>query len=161
MPTSTVADIVRAHPFAEGMKESHILKLADMALEVQFGRDQVIFRQGDESGLFYLIVTGKVALEASAPGRMTRVQTVGEGDELGWSSFLSGGGGKFFQARTLEPVRGLAFDGARIRQACEQDPAFGYQILTRLLAVVARRLHAARMQLLDMYASRPGGSKLV
>ena len=159
MPTSTLADIVRAHPFAEGMKESHVLKLADMALEVQFARDQIIFRQGDESGLFYLIVSGKVAIEASAPGRMLRVQTAGEGYELGWSSFLAKGG-KHFQARTLEPVRALVFDGARLRQACEQDSGFGYQVLLRVLGVVARRLQATRMQLLDMYAPH-GGSKLV
>ncbi len=157
--TSTLAEMLKAHPFVEGMKESHIRKLAEMALETQFARDQVVFRQGDETGLFYLILAGKVALETSAPGRMIRVQTLGVGDELGWSSFL-GGTGKQFQARTLEPVRALAFDGARLRQACEQDCAFGYQFLKKLLELVARRLQATRVQLLDMYAPH-GGSKLV
>jgi CRP/FNR family transcriptional regulator, cyclic AMP receptor protein len=158
--TTTLAELLKAQPFAEGMKESHLRKLAEMAMEVQFARDQIIFRQGDESGLFYVILTGKVALEASAPGRLLRVQTIGVGDELGWSSFLAEGG-KQFQARTIEPVRAVAFDGARLRQACEQDPAFGYQLLKKLLKVVAGRLQATRIQMLDMYAPPPGGSKLV
>jgi CRP/FNR family cyclic AMP-dependent transcriptional regulator len=158
--TTTLAELLKAQPFAEGMKESHLRKLAEMAMEVQFARDQIIFRQGDESGLFYVILTGKVALEASAPGRLLRVQTIGVGDELGWSSFLAEGG-KQFQARTIEPVRAVAFDGARLRQACEQDPAFGYQLLRKMLKVVAGRLQATRIQMLDMYAPPPGGSKLV
>ena len=159
MQPHTLADVVRAHPFAEGLKESHIQKLTEVALEVQFGRDQVIFRQGDQSGLFYLILSGKVALEASGPGRIVRVQTLGEGDQLGWSSLLVEGG-KHFQARTLEPVRALALDGARLRQVCEQDPAFGYQIMLKLLKIVAGRLQATRVQLLDLYAPH-GGAKLV
>ncbi len=156
--TNTLAEVLQAQPLVEGMKESHVRKLAEMAMEVQFARDQIIFRQGDQSGLLYVILSGKVALEASAPGRMIRIQTLEAGDELGWSSCLAGSA-KMFQARTLEPVRTLAFDGARLRQACDQDCAVGYQILKKLLLVVSSRLQATRVQTLDMYA--PGGSKLI
>jgi CRP-like cAMP-binding protein len=158
METKTLTDVLREHPFVEGMKQSHILKMAEMALEVQFARDHMIFKQGDESALFYLILEGKVALEVSAPGRILRVQTLGPGDELGWSSLIAEGG-KHFQARSLEPVRVLAFDGARLRHTCEQDPAFGYQFMLKLVKVVARRLQATRLQFLDFYA--PHGAKLV
>ena len=41
-------------------------------MEVQFARDQVIFREGDESSLFYLLLSGKVALEVTAPGRIVQ-----------------------------------------------------------------------------------------
>lgn len=159
METKTIAEVLREHPFVTGLKESYIHKLAEMALEVQFAKDQLIFRQGDESGLFYLVLSGKVALEATAPGRISRIQTVGETDALGWSVML-GPGGKNFQARALEAVRALAFDGARLRQLCEQDPGFGFQFTRKLLHVVSERLQAARMQLLDIYAPRTGG-KLV
>jgi CRP-like cAMP-binding protein len=158
METKAFTDILHDHPFVEEMKPNHIQKMASMALEVQFGRDELIFKEGEHSGLFYLILSGKVALEVSAPGRIVRVETVGAGDELGWSALLADGG-KHFQARSLEPVRALAFDGARLRQACEQDPAFGYNVMLRVLKVVARRLQATRLQLLDIYA--PRGVKLI
>ena len=103
-------------------------------------------------------LSGKVALEISAPGRIVRVQTLGEGDELGWSSLLAGDG-KQFQARSLEPVRALVFDGTRLRQTCEGDPGFGYALMARIIKVVSRRLQATRLQLLDLYA--PRGVKLV
>ncbi|MGE5571120.1 MAG: Crp/Fnr family transcriptional regulator [Rhodospirillales bacterium] len=158
MELKTLTEALRDHPFLEGMKPNHVQKMAEVAMEVQFSRDQVIFREGDESSLFCLLLTGKVALEVTAPGRIVRVQTLGVGDELGWSSLI-GRKGKTFQARAIEPVRAIAFDGARLRHACEMDAAFGYQLMQRVLRVVAERLQATRLQLIDVFA--PTGSKLV
>jgi len=160
MDTKTLLEVLRNHPFLQGMKPEHVTRMAGIAQEVQFAKDQMIFRQGDESGFFYLILSGKVALEATAPGRSLRGQTVGAGEELGWSSVLTEGG-KYFQARVLEPVQALTFDGARLRQAGQEDPLFGYVFLQKLLQVVARRLQATRVQLLDLYAPMHGGSKLI
>jgi len=158
MDTKALYDVLRQHPFLEGFKPPHIQKMAEIAHEVRFGRDQSIFREGDECGLFYLILEGKVALEVSAPGRIMRISTLGPGDELGWSSLLMEES-KHFNARTLEPVRALAFDAARLRQTCEQDHGFGYLLMQQLVRVVAQRLHATRLQLLDLYA--PRGMKLI
>ena len=93
-----------------------------MAKEVRFERDQILFREGDECSEFYLIVTGLVALEIAAPGHTFRVQTLFAGDELGWSALLMGSG-KHFQARTLERVDALAFEGAELLAACREDTA--------------------------------------
>ena len=158
MDTKALYDVLRQHPFLEGFKPPHIQKMVEMAHEVHFARDQTIFREGDECGIFYLILEGKVALEVSAPGRIMRISTQGAGDELGWSSLLMEES-KHFQARTLEPVRALAFDAIRLRQTCEQDHGFGYLLMRQLLVVVSQRLQATRLQLLDLYA--PRGVKLI
>lgn len=158
MQAKSLVEILQEHPFLEGFKPEHVQRMAELALEVQFGRDQIIFREGQESGLFFLILSGKIALEVSAPGRIFRVQTLEAGEELGWSSVL-GEGGKHFQARSLETVRALAFEGSRLRQLCEQDPSFGYALMKKLLKVVAERLQATRLQLLDVYA--PRAAKLI
>ena len=118
---------------------------------MRFDRDHVIFREGDETSEFYLIVTGLVSLEIAAPGHTFRVQTLFAGDELGWSAVLMGRG-KHFQARTLERVDALAFEGAELLAACKEDTAFGFAFMLRLLSVVAGRLQATRLQVLDMYS---------
>jgi CRP-like cAMP-binding protein len=79
------------------------------------------------------------------------VQTLSAGDELGWSALLMGSG-KYFQARALGAVEALAFDGGELLQACKDDPSFGYALMHRLLAVVAERLQATRLQVLDSYS---------
>jgi CRP-like cAMP-binding protein len=79
------------------------------------------------------------------------VQTLSAGDELGWSALLMGSG-KHFQARALEPVEALAFEGSELLAACKEDTAFGFAFMQRLLAVVAGRLQATRLQVLDLYS---------
>jgi CRP/FNR family transcriptional regulator, cyclic AMP receptor protein len=147
----TVTAVLRHHPFVAQFEPSHIDKLATLAREVRFERDQIIFREGDECSEFYLIVTGLVALEIAAPGHIFRVQTLFAGDELGWSALLMGRG-KHFQARTLERVEALAFEGTELLDACREDPQFGFILMQRLLGVVAERLQATRLQLLDAYS---------
>ena len=152
-----LVETLKEHAFVAGFQPAQIDRLAEIAHELHFDRDQIIFREGDESSFFYLILSGKVALEVTALGKTLRVQTLLEGEELGWSSVLPTAGGKQFQARALAAVRALAFDGARLREACEHDCTFGYVLMRRLLQVVARRLQAFRLQLLDMYS--PEGPK--
>ena len=145
----TLLATLRHHPFVAEFEPRHLEKLATLAREVRFERDQILFREGDDCHDFYLIVTGLVALEIVAPGHVFRVQTLFAGDELGWSALLMGRG-KHFQARTLERVDALAFDGPALLAACHEDTQFGFLLMQRLLAVVAERLQATRLQLLDM-----------
>jgi len=147
----TVLETLRHHPFVQEFAPRDVEKLAELAKEVRFERDQVLFQEGDECSEFYLIVSGLVALEITAPGHVFRVQTLFAGDEFGWSALLMGRG-KHFQARTLERVDALAFEGTELLAACRDDPHFGFMLMQRLLGVVAERLQATRLQLLDMHS---------
>ena len=143
--------LLRKHPFVEAFEPAHVQKLAEFASPVTFARDHVVFHEGDECSEFYLIVKGMIALEIEEPGHTLRVQTLMAGDELGWSALLMSAG-KHFQARALEPVEALAFDGPRLFSACKADPAFGFAFMYRLLGVVAGRLQSTRLQLHDMHS---------
>lgn len=122
-----------------------------LARRHRFARNELIFREGDECGDFYLIISGRIVLEIVAQGIPLRILTLGAGDELGWSSLLEGSR-RQFQARAMLPVNVLAFGGQELQRACDEDPAFGYALLSRLMRAVAERLDATRIQLLDMYS---------
>lgn len=156
MPQPATSELLIAHPFLEGLDERHIAVLAPMASEVAFATDEIIFRIGDQADYFYLLLSGLVALEVPTPVRTFRIQTVGDGDELGWSTLLAPGS-KQFQARCVDAARALAFEGTALRAACGEDPEFGYAILQRTLRTVAERLQMTRIQLIDMY--KPVGNK--
>jgi CRP-like cAMP-binding protein len=151
MNTEPVAALLREHPFTKGFWPEHIVRLAAMASEVHFEPGELIFHEGDHSSFFYVLVSGNVALEVISPGRPVRVSTLIAGEVLGWSS-VTGDTGKQFQARALEEVHALAFDGARLCHACEQDYTFGFWFMRAILTVMADRLHATRVQLLDIYS---------
>ena len=147
--TSTQTLLAR-HPFTYGLGGPAIEKMAGLARTVGFSRNEVIFREGDDIHDFFLILSGRVALEIVSEGVAHRVHTLSAGDELGWSAVLMGQG-KYFQARALEKAEALAFDGGELLALCEREPAVGFKLMHRLLGVVAERLQATRLQLLDMY----------
>jgi CRP-like cAMP-binding protein len=147
--TSTQTLLAR-HPFTTGMGGPAIEKLATLARTVGYARNEVIFREGDDCHDFFLLVSGRVGLEIVSERVAHRVHTLSAGDEFGWSAVLMGQG-KYFQARALEQVEALALDGSDLLSLCEREPAFGFKLMHRLLAVVAERLQATRLQLLDTY----------
>lgn len=143
--------VLRKHHFVEAFEPAHVDKLAALANPVSFARDHVLFHEGDECNDFYMIISGMIALEVEEPGSTLRVQTLAAGDELGWSALLMASG-KYFQARALEPVEALAFNGPDLLAECKRDPAFGFAFMYRLLGVVAARLQATRLQVHDLYS---------
>jgi CRP/FNR family cyclic AMP-dependent transcriptional regulator len=148
---SDLAELLRNHPFTQGFWPVHVGRLAAMASEVHFAPGEIIFHEGDPSSLFYLTISGNVALDVQSPGHPVRVATLYAGEVLGWSSVTSDNG-KQFQARALEEVHALAFDGVRLRHACHDDYAFGFRLMNSILAVTTERLHAIRAQLVDIFS---------
>ena len=143
--------MLQAHPFTKGFWPDHLTRLAAMAAEVNFAPGELIFQEGDRSSLFYLLISGNVALEVLPAGRPVRVATLVAGEVLGWSS-VTGDTDKQFQARALEEVHALAFDGTRLRHAFEQDYALGFWFLRAILNVMSDRLHSIRAQLLGIHS---------
>jgi CRP/FNR family cyclic AMP-dependent transcriptional regulator len=150
MKTAAPSPQLLKHPFVAGLPARLIEELAPLARETHFAPDQVIFREGEDCHDFYLVVAGRVALEIVSTGAPLRVQTVSGGDEFGWSAVLMGRG-KHFQARALDNVETIAFDGLEVIKLCREDTALGFEFMHRLLNVVSERLQATRLQLLDMY----------
>ena len=93
---------VQQHPFTQGLTPEHCATLASLGSRVSFARDEIIFAEGDERHEFFLLIQGRVALEMQAQDRFLRVHTLEPGDELGWSSVLSGRG-KFYRPERSSP----------------------------------------------------------
>jgi CRP/FNR family transcriptional regulator, cyclic AMP receptor protein len=153
MTTVTVADVdlaLRRQPLMREFTPAQFEELMHAAEMVEYDPGEVIHREGDECTQLFLVVRGHVALELAGRSEVLRVETVGPGEEFGWTAMLMGAG-RYFQARALDGVQALAFDAAVLRQMCEDDPSFGYALMSRLLAVVAGRLQATRLQIVDMH----------
>lgn len=147
--TTALLRVLQTHPFVVDFRPEHTARLAAMARQVDFQAGQVVFHEGDDYSVFYLLGAGMVALELDTPGQLLRVQTLYAGDELDWSAVLPHAG-KHFQARALEPTTALAFEGDELLASFKADPEFGLAFMLRLMGVVSERLRATRLQLLDM-----------
>jgi CRP-like cAMP-binding protein len=145
--------IVRDHPFFAGLGEGFCKLVCGCAKNVRFDAGHYIFHEGEPADQFYLIRHGRVALQITSPGRgALTFQTVGEGEIVG-VSWLIPPYRWACDARALDPTRAIAIDAACLRQKCETDHDLGYQLMKRFMPVLVQRLHATRMQLLDIYGS--------
>lgn len=141
---------VAAHPFCRGMSPAHLRILADWAMPARFEKDERVFREGDPANRFYLILTGDVALETYVKDwGTTLIQTLGPGDVLGWS-WLFPPYYWHFDARALQPTSAIFFYATRLRERCEQDHEFGYELMKRTTEVVIQRLQKTRQHLLSV-----------
>lgn len=147
----TLRPILAEHPFFRDLEPHHLELIVGCASNVRFNAGDFIFRQGEEANQFYLIREGMVAIEMFVSGRgPVKVQTMGEGEVLGWS-WLVPPYRWMFDAHASELTRAIALDGKCLRNKSEQDHDLGYQLLKRFATVVQGNLDAARLQILNIY----------
>jgi CRP-like cAMP-binding protein len=141
-------NIVKKHPFLEGMSPHQLRLLSDCAMRTHFSRDELIFQEGDPANRFYLIQNGRVALESHVKdlGNVP-IQIIGAGDLLGWS-WLFPPYVWHFNARALQPVEAVFLYATPLREECESDHELGYELMKRMAEVMVRRLQATRWKLL-------------
>jgi CRP-like cAMP-binding protein len=154
MPIETLEPLLAEHPFLRGMSEDYLQLITGCAKNVKFEAGEVIFREGGDADRFYLIRHGRIALEVFTPERGSNpILSLGAGDVIGWSWLIPPYKWRF-DARAIEQTRAIALDGKCLRGKCDDDPRLGYELLKRISAIIADRLHATRLQMLDVYGAR-------
>ena len=146
--------ILRGHPFFANFADEHIRLVTGCARNRRFEVDQYLFHEGESADEFFLIRHGKVALEIHSPGQPPMVLATLDEGEIAGVSWLVPPYRWMFDARTLEPTRALGIDAACLRNKCDADHDLGYTMMTRFLPAIVKRLHATRLQILDIYGKR-------
>lgn len=140
-------------PWFQGIKPEHLQKIAEIAHLHKTTAGEVLFREGDKEDYLYIVIEGRIALDIFIPHRgKVRIYTAEPWDVFGWSSVTP-----IIHQRTagaIAVVDGLVvgIDSEKLRNACEEDHDLGYLVMRRLTNIVASRLLATRLQLIDMFA---------
>lgn len=147
----TLERLLREHPFLDGMEPRHLEFMTGCARNVRFARGEFLFREGDPANACYLLREGRVGLEVSVPGRGAEVAaTLDAGAVFGWTWLFPPFRWRS-DARVIEPVRAITFDGDCLRTKCEADHDLGYALLKRLLREADRHFERTSLQLVDIY----------
>jgi hypothetical protein len=152
-PPRGLREEIREHPFLRGLSEEQIDLLTECAMRSRFNKGEQIFREGDPANRFYLLKTGKVAIESAKDGGITNLQFIGEGDVLGWS-WLFPPYVWLFDARAVEPTEAIFLYGTRVRELCEVKHDLGYELMKRTASTVMARLMAVRKELVSRIKSQ-------
>jgi CRP-like cAMP-binding protein len=148
----TVRDMLSTQPFLAGLSRNQLDLLLPWSRKATFPPGARIFEEGRRAERFWIIRDGHVALETQVPGRGAVVlETLGPGAVLGWSWLFPPHRWHFSAVAAAEVTLALEFDAAAVRELCERDPAFGFDLAMRFTEVVVERLQATRLRLLDLY----------
>jgi CRP/FNR family cyclic AMP-dependent transcriptional regulator len=146
--------ILAEHPFFVGFSAAHRQLVAGCARNHRYDAGEYLFREGGPANEFFLIRHGQVALEILSPGQPPIVfTTLGAGEIVG-ASWLFPPYRWMFDARAVVLTRSIAIDAACLRDKCEADHDLGYEMMKHFLPILVQRLHATRLQILDVYGKR-------
>ncbi|MGC2462162.1 MAG: cyclic nucleotide-binding domain-containing protein [Steroidobacteraceae bacterium] len=146
--------ILTEHPFFAGFSAEHSQLVAGCARNHRYNAGEYLFRESGPANEFFLIRHGRVALEIVSPGQTPIVfETLGEGQIVG-ASWLVSPYRWMSDARAVALTRAIGVDAACLRDKCEADHNLGYEMMKRFLPILVQRLHATRLQLLDVYGKR-------
>ncbi|WP_328619347.1 Crp/Fnr family transcriptional regulator [Streptomyces sp. NBC_00354] len=135
-------------------------QLMELAHEVNFDEGTHLFREGGHADRFWIVRSGTVALDVHVPGRRAAViESLGAGQLVGCSWLFKPYSWRL-GAEAMTPVRAYQFDAERVRTLMDADAAFGSALGHWVGEVLAHRLQAARVRLLDLYAPYGSGSFL-
>ena len=145
----SIQNIIAQHPMAEGLSGEQLAVLIDCANWNCFAEGELVFSEGDSAPNFYLVASGRIALEMDLGEDQTQIDIIESGSVLGWA-WMFPPYYWHFNARAIAPTRVISFYGKRLRNECEHDPALGYQLANYMAGLVIKRLQKTRLQLLQV-----------
>jgi CRP/FNR family transcriptional regulator, cyclic AMP receptor protein len=153
METRGLNSLIRELPAFAGLAAEYCNAIGGCARNVRFDKGDYLFREGEPADAFFLIRHGRVALQIAAPGRgPLRFLTINAG-EIAGEAWLVPPYRWIFDAQALELTRALSIDARCLREKAEENHDFGYAMMKRFMAMLVERLHAAQLQMLDVYGA--------
>lgn len=118
MQTENLSEILQQHPFLAGLSDAHMQTLVGCASNVRFTEGSHLIHEGQVANKFFLIRSGRVALEIDvSPKGLLRIQTVGPGEVLGWSWLVSRFAGTSTECRLQTRARSRSMENVCARNA--------------------------------------------
>jgi CRP/FNR family transcriptional regulator, cyclic AMP receptor protein len=145
--------VLGTQPFLRTLPPHYIARLAETARHISLPAGHRLFTEDSPARKFWIIDAGRVALDALVPGvGRVVIEQLGRGDVVGLS-WLEPPYQFRYGAITTQPMQAYEFDAVAVRAACEQEPALGYALLNRFMAIALHRLQATRARLLEARSS--------
>ncbi|MBZ5609303.1 MAG: cyclic nucleotide-binding domain-containing protein [Acidobacteriia bacterium] len=149
----TLTNAAKEHSFLAGMNDLQVAKLMALSHEVTFEENESILSAGEQSRNFYLMLSGNVCVEVSAPSYLVSIQALGPGDAFGWSALLDRHD-TLFRVRAREHSRALCIDRDDLAAAFKTDPELALAVFRRALSLAAGRVQATEARLGELCGVR-------
>ena len=136
-------ELLRRVPAFETLGESDLQRVAEVAVPRSFGRQQVIFREGDDSDTCYVVRTGQArAVREHPDGRTITLARFGPGDIFGELAMFDDEK-RSATVEVVEDTEVVGILGSDMRRLMREHP----DIAPKLVISLGRRLREANERL--------------
>lgn len=136
-----------------GLETKHLKKLASMASQVEFAKDEIIYYEGVKTKAVYIIEEGEIIIEMKTPnGEMIVINRIGPDDWFGISSLFSVEERGSQIARANKATRAIAIDAEELQEALRLDQAFDSAVVRFANQIMIDRIRETRQQLVRLFA---------
>jgi CRP/FNR family transcriptional regulator, cyclic AMP receptor protein len=154
------AETLPEHPLFTGLSVEIRQTLAECGMRTDFEAGNMVVGAGQPANGFYLVIHGSIDLETPEQETASRVQTIGAGDILGWS-WLFPPYYWHFHAVAREPVQTIFFYGTRLRQQCDRNHDFGYELIKGMSRILIGHLQVDRERWIEAAHNSPMGGGML
>lgn len=145
------AEQLRMSRLGRVLTDAQVERLSQISVSVNAPAGTRLFEEGCPAEALWVICSGTVAIEMHVPGHPdVRLLTLGARDLLGWSA-LVGDGHMTASAVVSRDAVLLRMATADLRKQCENDDRLGLAVMENVARILAERLKATRLQLLDLH----------
>ena len=138
-----ILDIISRIPAFNGLSDSQLAEIKNIAVNRDFKKDEFIFTEGDEGSGFYVVVDGQVKIFKLSPdGKEQILHILGPGESFGQVAVFLG---RSFpaNAQTIAGSRLMFFPRSAFVSLISGNPS----LAMRMLAVLSMRLRQFTIQI--------------
>lgn len=141
--------------FLTEMPDAILEKVGVIAQLEDFDEESILFRQGQEQTLLYMVLSGRVFLNCrSGQGKALTLDEVSAGRTFGVSSIL-GESYSTFTAICAQPSSIITISGEQMKQLFEADFQIGYTMMLKFAGLFRSRMEMHTRQFLHSLAMHP------
>lgn len=144
-PASTERDaesLLAGVAFFSGFSDEQRRRIASSCRQVRFRAGQEIYRVGEPSYVFYVLVEGSVFFSFAVGQRQAPAQVIGRGEVFGWAALVEAATPRNGSATAMTDCSALAFDGADLLALADADHSLGYALMRALNKIITGTLWA-------------------
>ena len=153
-----ITSTIKSVPWFLELAPESVNRLSGIANLCSFNAGDIIFNEGEQHPILYILLEGKVLLESFVPGHGALPIFVAESlDVIGWSSLTPMVRQKTSTARVQEYTVALSFSAESLMELCESDSELGFIVMRRIANIVASRYLNHRLHLLELISDQGKG----
>ncbi|HSM25470.1 MAG TPA: cyclic nucleotide-binding domain-containing protein [Anaerolineaceae bacterium] len=150
-----IKPLIQSIPWLMDLSNAQVRELEKISGCRFLAEGEILYKEGDNDNLLYFVSEGTLSVEIFVPGRgQVRLYNAEPLDIIGWDSMTPVARHRITSITSLKKCNLIYFDGSALNELCENDKELGYLFMKRLSNVIATRMLAMRLKLIDLFMQK-------